>query len=344
MAGKGALLRAEQAFQQGRLDLVRDHLAAAGDDFRRMDQEFSRLGPLLWVGRVTPVVRIQVRGVENLADAGQAVAEAGTSLTDAAAVVFQPRDDTLPVSGAIDASATSTLRSVPPSASWIRRSTRWAPSTATALRAPRRRPLGAVGPPSRRGRQCGRGRGRRGGADISVMGADGSRRYLLMSQNPARCAPPAASSAPTGCWPPTVSAWLWNAMSPSRNWLQAHPDAVVPAEEAGSPFRFYEAHPVPLVQSLANVNNVPDWPQAAQLAIDLWDQGGEKPVTGSFRSPPPSWPKCWGSWARWKCPATGDGDEEEPHRTVRFSTPNWSRSASRPTSSARRSWPHWPRW
>ena len=103
MAGKGALLRAEQAFQQGRLDLARDHLAAAGGDFRQMDEEFQRLGPLLWVGRVTPLVRIQVRGVENLADAGQAVAVAGTSLADAVEGVLEPRDDTLPVSGAIDA-------------------------------------------------------------------------------------------------------------------------------------------------------------------------------------------------------------------------------------------------
>ncbi|HVL03558.1 MAG TPA: hypothetical protein VM386_03885, partial [Acidimicrobiales bacterium] len=103
VAGKGALLRAEQAFQQGRLDLARDHLAAAGDDFRRMEDEFSRLGPLLWVARVTPLVRIQVRGVENLANAGLAVAEAGTGLADAAEGVLEPGDDTLPVSGAIDA-------------------------------------------------------------------------------------------------------------------------------------------------------------------------------------------------------------------------------------------------
>jgi hypothetical protein len=45
---------------------------------------------------------------------------------------------------------------------------------------------------------------------------------------------------------------------PIDTWLRAHPDLVVPPEEAGSPFRFYEAFAGPLNQSLANVNNVPD--------------------------------------------------------------------------------------
>jgi hypothetical protein len=55
-----------------------------------MDDEFQSLGPLLSVARVTPFVRIQVRGVENLAAAGLAVADAGTSLADAAQGVLEP--------------------------------------------------------------------------------------------------------------------------------------------------------------------------------------------------------------------------------------------------------------
>jgi hypothetical protein len=61
---------------------------------------------------------------------------------------------------------------------------------------------------------------------------------------------------------------------------------VAPPEEAGWPFRFYEASDKPLDQSLANVNNVADWPQAAQLATDLWERGGEEPVDGVFTVTP----------------------------------------------------------
>jgi len=45
----------------------------------------------------------------------------------------------------------------------------------------------------------------------------------------------------------------------------------------GPPFQY---HYPPLRRTLADVNNLPDWPQAAQLAANLWRAGGEAPVDG----------------------------------------------------------------
>ncbi len=76
------------------------------------------------------------------------------------------------------------------------------------------------------------------GAGAGVVGIDGLHRHLWGAGHR---------------WPTARSRKL-----PIDTWFRAHPDLVVPPEEAGSPFRFYEAFAEPLNQSLANVNNVPD--------------------------------------------------------------------------------------
>jgi len=62
-----------------------------------------------------------------------------------------------------------------------------------------------------------------------------------------------------------------------ENWIGNRPQAEVPPQQAGSPFQY---HNPPLRRTMANVNSVPDWPQAAQLAAQLWRSGGEAPVDG----------------------------------------------------------------
>ena len=286
VAGKGALLRAEQAFEQGRLDLARNSLAAARSDFGRMDEEFQRLGPLLWVARVTPFVRIQVRGVENLAEAGQAVAEAGTELADAAGGVLEPGDEALPLGSALEA-----LRDIHVVLGPAVDDLEAAVDQVAALDGYRllgplddaRREL-SIRLPDLAARAAEAEDGT--GALIAVMGGDGPRRYLLLSQNPAEVRPTGGFIGTYGVMATDGQRLRLERYEPMDTWLRDHPDAVVPPEEAGSPFRFYAASPEPVNQSLANVNNVPHWPQAAQLATELWEQGGEEPVDGVFTVTP----------------------------------------------------------
>ncbi|MDQ6613217.1 MAG: DUF4012 domain-containing protein [Actinomycetota bacterium] len=68
-----------------------------------------------------------------------------------------------------------------------------------------------------------------------------------------------------------------NRYDDSIMWVTDHPDAIIPAAQLGSPFRFYDP---PLDQTLANTNAVPDWPQVAAVALKLWQQGGETPADG----------------------------------------------------------------
>ena len=62
-----------------------------------------------------------------------------------------------------------------------------------------------------------------------------------------------------------------------ETWTRSRPEALVPADEVGSPFRFRTP---PIRRSLGNVNSGPDWPAAASLAAQLWVRGGEAPVDG----------------------------------------------------------------
>ncbi|MDQ4069467.1 MAG: DUF4012 domain-containing protein, partial [Actinomycetota bacterium] len=61
-----------------------------------------------------------------------------------------------------------------------------------------------------------------------------------------------------------------------EEWTRSRPQADVPPEQAGPPFQYG----IPQRRTLGNVNNIPDWPQVAQLAANLWRAGGEPPVNG----------------------------------------------------------------
>jgi hypothetical protein len=60
-------------------------------------------------------------------------------------------------------------------------------------------------------------------------------------------------------------------------WVRDHPTAVIPPDQVGSPFRFYDP---PLEETLADTNTTPDWPHAADIALKLWAAGGEAPPDG----------------------------------------------------------------
>src|SRR5205807_1180886 len=99
--GKRMLLAAEQDINDQKLEPARQHLAQAKASFDEMQAKMRGLGPLLSVARLTPLVRVQVRGVEAFGDAGTLVSQAGLRLVDAASGLIEPGDAHVPVSAAL---------------------------------------------------------------------------------------------------------------------------------------------------------------------------------------------------------------------------------------------------
>ncbi len=109
---------------------------------------------------------------------------------------------------------------------------------------------------------------------MAFAGESGPRRYLFLSQNPDEV-------RPTGGFIGTFTAeggqMKLERYDAIENWVGSRPQADVPPEQVGSPYKYHEP---PLRRTMANVNTGPNWPDAAQLAANLWRAGGEEPVDG----------------------------------------------------------------
>src|SRR5258708_36083335 len=69
--GKAALARAEQHLNAHNVQAARADLLEARGDFRQMQSDLSSMGPFASLARVTPFVRVQIRGAEAFAQAGE---------------------------------------------------------------------------------------------------------------------------------------------------------------------------------------------------------------------------------------------------------------------------------
>lgn len=284
IAGKQALLAAERAVDQQRVDEARRRLVGAKASFEEVDRNLRGLGPLLPVARVVPLVRVQVRGAEAFAGAGALVADAGLDLVGAVSGIVEPADVPIPAAGAL-----GRLQGV--RASLARGATALERATGKVHDLDGYRllgPLAGARDDLRRNldRIGGRAASAQEGLDalIAFAGGAGPRRYLLFSQNPDEVRPTGGYMGTYGvlvAGPDTPLAL--ERYEPTENWTVPRPQATVPPEQQGSPFRF---HDPPIPQSLANVNATPDWPAAARLAMDLWQRGGEEPVDGVLSTTP----------------------------------------------------------
>jgi len=281
--GKDALLRAEQSLRERDVDGARASLREAGAAFDEMSRQVDGLGPLATVGRLVPLVRVQVRGTEAFADAGALTAEAGLRLVDTAEQLLEPADPSATIATALDS-----LRALRSSLRGSVEALDVAAAKVAALDGYR-----LVGPLDDARRELARrlpevGR-RAAGADadlgalMTFLGGDGPRRYLLFSQNPDEVRPTGGYLGTFGLLVADGSTVALERYGGSEQWRAAHPDALVAPEEAPTAFDVPEP-PVP--QSIANVNAEADWPGAARLAMRLWEQGGEEPVDGAVSVTP----------------------------------------------------------
>ena len=274
--GRAALTAAEVAISGQDLDGARRNLVVATDAFTRTRHEINAVGPLAAVGRVIPVVGDQVKAVDTFADAGLRLSQAAQPIVAAAESVVHPKDETVPVSSAMDA-LRSTQQSLGPAVAAI--------SSATD-QVIRLRGRFLIGPLARARddlvARLPKIRDRAVSAEdglsslLAFAGETGPKRYLFLSQNPDEVRPTGGFIGTYGVLEADKGKMSLVRYDAIENWTTTHQQAVVPPSQAGSPFQYNTT----LRRTLANVNSGPDWPSAAQLAANLWAAGGEQPVDG----------------------------------------------------------------
>lgn len=275
--GRAALARAEAAISARDLTAARRDLVVARQAFARTRAEIDALGPVAAVARRVPVLGNQVKAVDTFASAGSELSQAGGTLVDAAEAIVHPPDGRLPVSAALDA-LRGTQRSLGPAVAAVARA---------SDQVARLEGRFLIGPLARArddlARRLPRIRARATAADhglsalLAFAGDSGPKRYLFLSQNPDEVRPTGGFIGTYGVLTAAAGKLGLERYDAIENWVGTRPQADVPPAQVGPPFQY---HDPPLRRTLADVNNLPDWPQAAQLAANLWRAGGEAPVDG----------------------------------------------------------------
>lgn len=274
---KNSLLAAEQDISARRLAEARVHLTTSQQALRDMRANLDRLGPLLPLAKLIPVVRSQVIAVETFQSAGSMLAGAGLQLADAAQTSLDSSQQKTPV-----AKLLGTMRAINESLAVGAQSV--ATANAKVVKLKGRWLIGPIGDArdqlleklpkyAKQATDTEEGIS----ALITFAGGDGPRRYLFLSQNPDEIRPTGGFIGTYGVMSASAESLTLEKFEPMERFRARHPTAVIPGNEAGSPFRF--ATP-PFAQTLANVNNVADFARAGKLAADLWNGAGEPPVDG----------------------------------------------------------------
>ncbi|HEX7277764.1 MAG TPA: DUF4012 domain-containing protein, partial [Acidimicrobiales bacterium] len=274
--GKAALVRAEVLVSEQKLDLARAQLLRARSKFQATRREMASATRFLPFVRDLPVVRTQIRGVETLAEAGLVLTDAGISLSDAASVIVEPRDNSPSLSNALSELRTirgllaTGLTSIDAAAATVDQlEGAFLPGPVGRARSQFRQRLPEI-------RQRAADSEEALAAMITFVGGNGPRSYLFLSQNPDEVRPTGGFIGTYGVVTGTGGKLAIDRFEPIESWILGHPDAIATPEELAGPFR----HDRRLSQRIANANAVPDWPQSAELAARLWARGEEEPVDG----------------------------------------------------------------
>ena len=281
--GRAALARAETDIDARNVQAARTDLLAARADFGRMHHDLSQLGPLAPVARITPFVRVQVRGATHFADAGQLLSNAGLQLVQAASGVLTPTDTHLRLGAAL-----GQLREIRTA---LDNGIGALDAAAGKIRAlDGYRLLGPLNKArddlkTRLPRVGARAVSARDGLDalIDVLGGSGPRRFLLLSQNPDEVRPTGGFIGTYGLLSTRDGHPVLDNFSSTSSWYTSHPDAQLDAAQAALPLRVDSP---PQAQTIADVNATADFAAAGRLAAELWRRGGEPPVNGVISMTP----------------------------------------------------------
>jgi hypothetical protein len=278
-AGMAELSQAEIDVKAAQFSQGGQDLTAAEADFTSMHDELHSLpfGPVLAVWRIVPFIRVQVRAVDTFADTGVMLARAGEGIVNAATTVevSSDRGEALSTSLGRLRTASVSLQSGVQLLDQVK-------AHIDALS--HYRLLGPIGSAQRDAvTRLARVDSEAHSAEQAIQalilftGGDGPRQYLILSQNPDELRPTGGFMGSYGVLSASGGHVQLARYDDSLTWVGAHSTAVIPAGQVGSPFRFYDP---PLEETIADTNNLPDWPTAAQGASKLWSEGGETPVQG----------------------------------------------------------------
>jgi hypothetical protein len=260
-----------------RVDDARADFLAAGRHFRAAHDDLHSLGPLLPVSHVVPLVRVQMRGLETMADVGTLLSNAGENLTEAAQAALDARDAHQPLSRSLDklqAVQVATARAVQVLSQARQRT--------AALDGYRLLgPLGSTRTKLEIELRQSEARASKVDAGMRLLlwavGADRPTRLLVFSQNPDEVRPTGGFLGTYGVMTGTHGHVNLPMYDDINQWVAANPGLGNPPAKSPNAFQFSTP---PARQGLANVNASPDWPTSADLAMKLWAQAGEQAVDG----------------------------------------------------------------
>jgi hypothetical protein len=273
--GRADLERATAALRSQDLDTAHEALVSAMQRFESARERLRGFGGIMTVAREVPLVRVQLRGLDGMSEAGVLISRAGLHLTDAAGTVLDDSGGESGLSGSI------------PKLRLVRQALGEAASTlhTAALKTrslDRYRLFGRLG--STRDAleaELARAQTRTSRAEQAVglllwtVGADGPNRLLIVSQNPDEVRPGGGYLGTYGVLEARAGHVVLSSYSAMGPWVSAHPQAVIPVGEAPSVFHFARQD-----QELPNANATPDWPTSAGVLMELWERGGEMPANG----------------------------------------------------------------
>jgi Protein of unknown function (DUF4012) len=272
-----ALTATEASLQAHDVPGARHHLAEANAALDAMDHDVGRLGPIGTVARFTPIVRVQLRGIEAYVDAGRELTGAATHLTDALDGLLNPSDPNASLETTLDP-----LRNLDATLQQGVDALDRASERVNSLNGYR-----LLGPLDSTRKELVRRltEGRQKAIDahdgvtalLDFMGGNGPRRYLVLAQNPDEVRPTGGFIGSYGVLEADGAKVRLDRFEAIQNWTFAHPDVVAPPDQTATPFAYSD---IGSQQRLSNVNASVDWPADAQLAAQMWVQGGEAPVDG----------------------------------------------------------------
>jgi hypothetical protein len=276
-AGRSDLLKAERAMQKRDIPKALKLLRDADHHFADMRSDLDTLGPIEDISRHVPLLRVQIRGAEAFAHAGRGLSQAGIAVAISSDRLIHPKNPDRPLSDAV-----GDLRDVGATVTTADTAVHDAQQQVDALDGYRL--LGPLGGArhdlkERLGDIVSRIDELDGAMALTldIIGANGPRRYLILTQNPDEVRPTGGYIGTYGLLSGDGGHIKLLQYGAGGVWAKAHPQAAIPPKRA--PFVFQYATP-PQEQTISNVNVTADFPAAAELAATMWRRGGEQPING----------------------------------------------------------------
>jgi hypothetical protein len=274
--GKNALIAAQEAMETDPANSEEAHrqLEIAKAAFDKMGSSVNALGPIHPVLRIVPLVRVQMRAVDEFQDAGELLSVGGLELVDAYEDTVAPDQP-----GVKAAQPLEFLEEIHRAVKSGADRAEDAVAGIESLNGKRLfGPLGGARDELLEKLSPIAGQARNAEHGIAAMrtffGQRGNRRYLVFSQNPQELRPTGGYLGAFSVLGADGRGLKVESTSSVETWLTAHPGLRIKEENLAGVFQFSSA------PTLANVNYVPDWGVAGRFASSLWTQGGEQPVDG----------------------------------------------------------------